>query len=75
MKLSFYDEKSLKQAVGSLCFNNFPSDPNTPQRTGSMFPQDSERNEENCFNDPPGDLNIPRQVGSTSSSSIVELDR
>ena len=27
MKLSFEDQESLKEAAGSLCFNNLPSDP------------------------------------------------
>ena len=64
MKLSFDDEDSLKEAVGSLCFNNPPSDPNT---IDSMLAQDPEtrKNEDISFNDPPGD---PR-----SSSSIVEI--
>ena len=46
MKLSFDDEESFKEAVGSLCFNDPQSDPNTLQRMGSMLPQDSERNED-----------------------------
>ena len=71
MKLSFDDEESLKEAVGSLYFNNPPSDPNTLQQIVSMLPQDSDRNEDICFNNLPSDPNIPCQVGS--SSSIVEL--
>ena len=70
MKLSFDDEESLKEAVGSLCFNNPPSDPNT-QRVGSMLSQDSD-SEMNEDNDPPGDLNMLRQVGSSSSIQVVE---
>ena len=73
MKLSFDDEESLKEAVGSLRFNNPPSDRDIPQQVGSMLPQDSERNEDICFNDPPGDPNIPRRDLEGSSSSIVEL--
>ena len=73
MKLSFDDEESFKEAVGTLCFNNPPSDPNTLHRMGSMPPQDSERNEDIRFNNPPGDQNILRWVGS-SSNPIVELD-
>ena len=46
MKLSFDEEQSLKEAVGSLCFNNPPSDPNTLQRMESMSPEGSERNED-----------------------------
>ena len=71
MKLSFDDEESLKEAVGSICFNNLPSDPNTLQRMGNMLPQDSEGNEDICFNNLQSDPNILRRVGS--SSSIVEL--
>ena len=71
MKLSFDDDESLKEAVGSLRFNNPPSDPNIPQRTGSMLPQDSERNEDISFNDPPGDPNILRGVGSSNSIQVV----
>ena len=75
MNLSFDDEESLKEVVGSLCCNNPPSDPNTLQRMGSMLPQDSDRNEDIHFNNPPSDPNIlqVRRVGSTSSSSIVEI--
>ena len=74
MNLSFDDEESFKEAVGSLRFNNPPSDPNTLQQMGSMVPQDSERDEDICFNNSPSDLpvNILRRVGSTSSSPIVE---
>ena len=71
MKLSFDDEESLKEAVGSLCLNNPPSDPNALQGMGIMLPQDSERNENICFNDPPNDPNILRRAGS--STSVVEL--
>ena len=69
MKLSFDDEGSLKEAVGSLHFNIPPSGPNALQRMESMLPQDFEGNEDICFNNPQSDLNI---VGS-SSSSIVEI--
>ena len=71
MKLSFDDEESFKEVVESLCFNNPPSDSNTSQRTGSMLPQDSERDEDICLNNNPGDPNVLRRVGS--SSSIVEI--
>ena len=55
MKLSFDDEESFKEVVGSLCFNEPPSDPNTLQRMGSMLTQDSERNPLPTQSDP----NIP----------------
>ena len=52
MRLSFEDQESLKEAAGSLCFNNLPSDPNI-RRMGSsrsMSPhsgwQGQERSEE-----------------------------
>ena len=35
MKLSFDDEESFKEAVGSICFNNPPSDPNVIRQVGS----------------------------------------
>ena len=38
MILSFDDTESLKEAAGSLCFNNFPSDPNT-STSSTMPPQ------------------------------------
>ena len=72
MKLSFDDEESLKDAVESLCFNNPPSDSNTSQQTGSILPQDSERNGDIHSNDPPDDPNILRRVGSSSSIQVVE---
>ena len=75
MKLSFDDKESFKEAVGSLCFNNPPSDTNTTlQRIESMPLQDSERDEDFYFNNPSGEPNIFRRVGSRSSS-IVEIDR
>ena len=64
MRLSFDDNESFKEAVGSLRFNNPPSDPNTLQQmgsSGSMPPQDSERNEDN----PLSDLNTLWRVGSS----------
>ena len=68
MKLSFYDEESFKEAVGSFCFSNSPSDPHTLHRT--VPPQDSEKSEDICFINPPSDPSILRQV--ESSSSVVE---
>ena len=73
MKLSFDDEESFKEAVGSLCFDNTPSEPNT-QPMGRMLPQDSERDEDICFDNYPSDHNVFRRVGSTSSL-IVTAER
>ena len=54
LKLSFYNEVSFKEAVGSLCFNHSPTYPNTLQQIeSSMLPQDTERNEDIWFNNPP----------------------
>ena len=75
MKLFFDDEESFKEAVGSLCFDNPPSYPNSLQPMGSMMlPQDSERNsnEDFGFNNPPSDPNTLRGVGSGSSINVVE---
>ena len=73
IKLSFDDEDSLKEAVESLRFNNPPSDSNASQQTGSMVPQDAERNEDVSLNDPPGGSNILQRVGSSSDSiQVVE---
>ena len=36
MKLSFEDEESFKEAVGSLCFNNPPSDANIEYTSESV---------------------------------------
>ena len=51
MRLSFENQETLKEAVGSICFNNPPSDPNTiptiPQMgSSSMPPQGQERSED-----------------------------
>ena len=69
MRLSFDDEESFKdsEVVGSLRFNNFPSDPNSVTQTlqdrevgGSSMPL--ERNEGVCFNNSPSDPNSLGQV-------------
>ena len=48
MRLSFDDKDSFREAVGSLHFNNPPSDFYTPRQIGSssMPPQGQERNEQ-----------------------------
>ena len=52
MRLSFEDQESLEEAVGSLCFNNPPSDgdPNIQVRrmesSSSMPLQSQERSED-----------------------------
>ena len=83
MRLSFDDEQSFKETVGSLRFNNPPSDPNTLQEMGSshggsMLPQDSERlgndSEDIYFNNPKSDSNTTlRRMGSSSIVSPPDL--
>ena len=47
MRLSINGKESFMEAAGSLRFNNFPSDPNTPQVGSSISSSiDSERDEE-----------------------------
>ena len=69
MRLSFDDEESFKEAVGSLHFNYPPSDPNSLElrregSSNSMPPQ--ERNGDICFDNSPHDPNSLRSVGSSS---------
>ena len=76
MRSSVDDNESFKEAAGSLCFNNLPSDPNTMlpcQRLpvgASMQPQESaeetRRSEDICFNNCPSDPNTLRQMESSS---------
>ena len=80
MRLSFDDEESFKEAVttglGSLRFNNPPSDPDSLQGVESSMlpPQETRRNEDNCFDNPSSDPNIILEVrrvpvGSSSSGA------
>jgi hypothetical protein len=62
MRLSFDDEDSFKEVVGSLRFHNPPSDPNSMilahQEVGGGSMPAQERNDEDiCFNNSPSDLN------------------
>ena len=79
MKLSFGDEDTFKESVGSLNFNNPPSDSDSFQgvgSSGSMPPGPQERNEDICCHgdhNPPSDPNIILEVrrvpvGSSSGS-------
>jgi hypothetical protein len=81
MKLSFDDEESFKEVVGSLHFNNPPSDPNSVE----LALQDSEvggssmtlqkRNEDICFNnDSPSDPNPLGRGGSTPPQERSDSD-
>ena len=69
MRLSFDDEESFKEAVGSLHFNNPPSDSDSLQGvggTGSSMPHE-ERNE-----DDPNIILEVRRVPVGSSSPLQE---
>jgi hypothetical protein len=76
MKLSFDDEESFKEVIGSLRFDNPPSDPNSVEMVlqevggSSMMPQ--ERNGDICFNNSPSDPNSLRLVGSTPPQARSE---
>jgi hypothetical protein len=80
MRSSVDDNDSFKDAIGSLCFYNPPSDPspNTLERVpmesnSSMQPQEnpeenrSRRSEDICFDNPPSNPNTYRQIESSSS--------
>ena len=70
MGLSFDDEESFKEGVGSLNFYNPPSDPNTPAPGSSGSIPLQEMNEDICFNDcPSDDMNSLGRMGSTSSNT------
>ena len=71
MRLSFDDEESFKKAAESLRFNNPPDDRNIQLMgsSGSIPPQDSERNEDIGFNNPTSDPNTLRRMGSSHGSS------
>ena len=64
MSLSFDDEESFKEAVGSLHFNP-PSDLNSLQQlevgSSSSMPS-QERNSDICCDNPPSDPNIILEV-------------
>ena len=77
MGLSFDDEDSFKEGVGSLKFYNPPIHPNTPAlgSTGSMIPlQEMNEDHDVCFNNSPSDHPL-RRVGSSSSSNILPEER
>ena len=69
MGLSFNDEESFREGVGSLNFNNPPSNPNTPALGSSGSIPLQEINEDIRFNNcPSDDSNSLRQVGSSSDN-------
>ena len=77
MRMSFDDEESFKEVVGSLHFNNPSSDTNVEQQMGSssrMPLEDTERNDSEG-NIIPSDPITLRRVGSSSSLGIKEIRR
>ena len=60
-RLSLDDEEYFKEAVGSLNFNNPPSDPDSLQRVGSSSGMPPEERNEGIDN-PPSDPNIILEV-------------
>ena len=82
MGLSFVNEESFKEGVGSLNFYNPPShhDPNTPAlgSSGSISLQDMNEDHDVCFNNFPSDDPNSRQVrrvGICSSNNIPPEER
>ena len=80
MGLSFDDEDSFKEGVGSLNFYNPPSHPNTPAlgSTGSIPLQEMNEDHDICFNisprNDPNSLQV-RRMGSCSSNNIPPEER
>ena len=82
MGLSFDDEESFKEGVGSLNFYNPPSHPNTPAlgSSGSISLQEMNEDHDVCFiynnssSDDPNSLQV-RRVGSCSSNNISPEER
>ena len=77
MRMSFDDEESFKEVVGSLHFNNPSSDTNAEQQMGSsssMTLDDTERNDSENNIIPSDPITLWR-VGSSSSLSIQEIRR
>jgi len=78
MRLSFDDEESFKDVIGSLRFDNPPSDPNSValalQEVGGSDVPLQERNEDICFNDDsPSDPNsLAGRVGRKSPQERSE---
>jgi hypothetical protein len=75
VRLSFDDEESFKEVVGSLRFDNPPSDPNSVilalQEVGGGSMPAQEWNEDICFNNSPSDLNS-LALGGVDSTAPLE---
>ena len=78
MGLSFNDEDSFKEGVGSLDFYNTPSHTNTSAlgSTGSIPLQKMNEDHDIGFNNSPSDDPNPlRRVESSSSNNILPEER
>jgi hypothetical protein len=78
MRLSFDDEDSFKEVVGSLRFDNPPSDPNSVilalQEVGGGSMPDQEWNEDICFNNSPSGPNSLALGGVDSTAPQERSD-
>ena len=72
MGLSYDDEDSLKESVGSLNFNNPASDPDSLQGLGSSSSMPPEEGNED---DPNIILEVPRVAEGSSSDPPQEPER
>ena len=76
MKLSFDDKESFKEAAGSLCFNNPPSDPNTTHQQVGTQDSESERSEDiGSINNPSNDSNTLQRTGRISEEMMLVVAR
>ena len=84
MGLSFDDEDSFKEGVGSLKFYNPPSHPDTPAlgSSGSVPLQEMDNDHDICFDNSPSasdDPNLLRRlglgVGSCSNNNMPPQER
>ena len=66
-RLSLDDEESFKEAVGSLNFNNPPSDPDSLQRVGSSSGSIPPEERNGGIDNPPSDPNIILEVSASGS--------
>ena len=77
MKLSFEDEDSFKEAVGSLNFNKPPSDPNSLalSEVGNSSIPAQEMNEGIPFNNSPNHLDSLGGAGGSGSADMPPQER
>jgi hypothetical protein len=75
-RLSFDDEESFKEVVGSLRFDNPPSDPDSValelREVGGSDVPPQERNEDICLNNDPPLASDPNSLGRVGRTSPQE---